>query len=307
MTVTTQRLKKIKKGFLRHYGSYLFLLPSILGFFIFTLYPVLASLIYSFTDFNGLYYTEVGFQNYVKIFDSSVSGLWSDVGNSLIVTFIYSLLSVPFGMILSFMLSLLVYENIKGIKTIRLLYYLPCLIPGIASSMIFLDMFSVNGVINYFFSLCGLPKSMFFESEDTAMATLIFMGLWSPGGGMIMWLAAFRNVDTALIESAKIDGAGYWRRVASITIPMSMPIIFYNFVTALIASIQVFNTYAMVGTGPNNSLNFICINIYNKAFGSGTAQMGLASAMSWVVFIIIAILTLLSFKVNNILYYDAKD
>ena len=118
-----------------------------------------------------------------------------------------------------------------------------------------------------------------------------------------MWLAAFRNVSPEVLEAARIDGAGYFRRLFKIMIPMCTPIIFYNFVTGLIGTLQFFNSYAMVGTGPNNSLNFIAVNIYTKAFTGSVAQMGLACSMGWLLFIVIAVLTLISFKANKHVYY----
>ena len=288
----------------RDYGCYLFLSPAILGFFIFTVYPIFASLCYSFTDFNGMFITKIGIFNFANIFDASPSGLWNDVGHSFIVTFINTLVSVPLGQGLSFFVSLLLLKEMKGVKTFRLLYYLPTIIPGIAGAMIWMDMFSYdNGIINEWITAIGLPRNTFFEGEKSAMYTLWITGLWGIGGNSIMWLAAFNNVSPEILEASKLDGAGYFRRLFLIMVPMCTPIIFYNLITGMIGTLQYFNSYAMVGTGPDNSLNFIAVNLYTKAFTGSVAQMGLACAMGWLLFIVIALLTMLAFRANKHVYY----
>lgn len=305
------RLFSVKKlGFLkwikRDYGCYLFLLPVIVGFFVFTAYPVVSSLLYSFTDFNGIFFSHVGFFNYVNMFDPSIYGLFKEVFGSFGITFLWAAISIPMGMILSFMVALLVNREVKGVGVIRLLYFMPTIIPGIAMSFIWADVFREAGIANQFLSGLGLPTSQFLESEDTALGTLVLTGVWGIGGNIIMWLAALRNVGPELHEAASLDGAGYFKKLFKITIPMCTPIIFYNLINMLIAAMQAFDVYAMVGRGPNDCLYFISIRIYETAFG-GSNQYGLASAMGWMMFAVIAILTLLAFKTNKWVNYAEGD
>lgn len=302
-TSVEKKNNKIVLWFKKNYISYIFLMPAILGFFIFTIYPVSASFFYSFTDYNGMFATKFGLFNFADIFDSSISGRWAEISKSFGITFLWSVVSVPFGMILSFSLSLFVFKEVKGIKIIRLLYYLPCIIPGIAISLLWADMFSENGLINTWLVSIGLHANTFFDGENTAFLTLLLTQVWLIGGGMIMWLAALNNIPNTLFESAKIDGAGYFRTLFKITIPMCTPIIFFNLVNAIIVSLQIFDSYAMVGVGPKESLKFINIYIYTIAFvGSGT-QKGFACAVAWLLFLVIAIITVFTFKTNKWVYY----
>lgn len=292
----------VGKWLKRDYGSYLFLLPVIIGFFVFTAYPVISSLFYSFTDYNGIFFTQVGAFNFAKMFDTSIYGLFKDVFGSFGITFLWAIISIPMGMVLSFMVALLVNREVKGVGVFRLLYYMPTIIPGIAMSFIWADVFRSAGIANQFLIAFGLPTSMFLESEKTALATLILTGVWGIGGNIIMWLAALRNVGPELYEAASLDGAGYFTKLFRITIPMCTPMIFYNLINMMIAALQAFDVYAMVGRGPNDCLYFISIRIYETAFG-GSYQYGLASAMGWLLFVVIALLTGIAFKTNKWVNY----
>lgn len=302
--------KKKKNRFLtwikKDYGCYLFIMPAILGFFIFTAYPVFTSFFYSLTDYNSIFYTKIGLENYIKMFDRGVSGMFYDVFGSFGITFLWALISIPLGLILSFALSLLVVKEIKGIGVFRLLYYMPTIIPGIAISFIWADTFRADGIANQFLLRMGLPTSTWLEGESTALWTLIFTGVWGIGGNMIMWLAALRNVPPELYEAASLDGSGYFSNLFRITIPLCTPIIFFNLINAMIGALQAFDVYAMVGHGPNDSLYFISIRIYETAFG-GSNLYGLACAMGWLLFVVIAILTLLAFKTNNWVNYGEES
>ena len=177
----SNRPNKLLKWIKKDYGCYLFLLPAILGFFIFTAYPVIASLIYSFTDYNGLFYTKLGLENYQTMFDFSFSGLGKDVFKSFGVTFEWALISIPLGLVLSFMLALLASKEVKGVGVYRLLFYMPTIIPSIAISFIWADTFSSDGLANQLLLSLGLPPSMWLEWESTALWTLILTGVWGIG------------------------------------------------------------------------------------------------------------------------------
>ena len=204
-------------------------------------------------------------------------------------------------------------SEIPGIRVIRVLCYLPCIIPGIAAGFIWTDAFaanvsdlSMNGLINTWIMNLGGKPLPFFSQGESSLPTLLFTGLWGLGGGMIMWLAAFGNISPDLYEAAKIDGAGYFSSLFHITLPMSTPILFYNAVTSMIGGLQIFGTYANYGAGVDDSLNFIVVRIYRIAFDSVSepgGTQGLACAMSWILFLIIGLLTLLMFKLGGWVQY----
>lgn len=298
--------RKVRRWIKKDYGCYLFLLPVIFGFFVFTAYPVLSSLLYSFTNYNGVFFSKFGAFNFAQLFDPSEFGLFKDVAFSFGITFLWALISIPLGMVLSFLVALLVNKEVKGVGVFRLLYYMPTIIPGIAISFIWADVFREAGIANQFLAVLGLPSSQWLEGENTALGTLVLTGVWGIGGNVIMWLAALRNIGPELYEAASLDGAGYFTKLFRITIPMCTPMIFYNLINAFIAAMQAFDVYAMVGRGPNDCLYFISIRIYETAFG-GSNQYGLACAMGWLMFVVIAILTLILFKTNKWVNYGEGE
>ena len=297
---------KLKKWWKKNYGCYMFLIPAFIGFFVFSVYPLLYSLFLSFTDYNGSRFTQIGFFNYKQIFSDDLVNGWARISNSFLVTFKFTLISVPLGMVLSFALALLLNTKIKGMKVFRIIFYLPCLIPGIAMAIVYADMFKYpNGIINQILTNLGLPQMTFFTKKETVMPTYLFAGLFGLGGNMIMWLAALGNVPQQLLEAAKIDGAGPLRSLFKVTIPMCTPIIFYNLVTSVISMLQIFDSYASIGVGPEESMYFIVILVYNIGFNQ--YQMGFACAIAWLLFVVIAVLTLLMFKNQNWVHYGDEE
>ncbi|HIY96082.1 MAG TPA: sugar ABC transporter permease [Candidatus Borkfalkia excrementigallinarum] len=307
--------KRMLRSLKKNLVSYSFLLPFIIGTLVFTLYPIAMSFLYALSNFNGTRITQIGFFNFEDIFDFSEFGWGRRVFGSLGVTFGYVFGNMAVSLVLSYVLALFLYSNIPGIRAIRVLCYLPCLIPGIAAGFIWTDAFSanladpsMNGLFNTWLMKLGLEPLTFFTDASSSLATLIFTGLWGIGGGMIMWLAAFGNISPELYEAAKMDGAGYFRRLFFITVPMSTPILFYNVVTSMIGGLQVFGTYANYSVGVDDSLHFIAIRIYITAFqDTFPGNYGLACAMAWILFIIIAALTLVMFKTGGWIQYGEGD
>jgi len=252
-------MQKIREG----YSNWLFLLPAIIGLGVFTLYPILMSLVYSFSNFNGFVITRINVYNYVEIFDFTEFGFGKEVWASFKVTAIYAVLGIPLSMVFSFILALALHKNIPGIKALRLLFYLPVLIPSIVSGQIWIDLlgFPPNGLINQTLMNMGIRPGYFFSHQSSSLASLLTISQWGIGGGMIVWLAALSGIQPSLYEAADIDGAGYFTKLMKITIPMCTPMIFYNLVSAIIGSLQVFDTYSYLGTGVDNELNFIAIRI----------------------------------------------
>lgn len=302
--VSSKRLKFNK--FLKTYGGcYLFLIPAFIGFFVFTVYPVVYSLFLSFTDFNGVYMTKIGFFNYAQLFSNSIRNGWYDFSRSYLVTFKYVLINLPLANVLNFSVALLLYSKVKGQKFFRTVFYLPALIPGVAMALFSASLFSGNGIVNMLLESLGLPKSTFFGDADTAMFTYIISGWFGVGGSSIMWLAAFNNVPPNLIEAARLDGAGSAKILFRIIIPMCSPIIFYSLVNGLIGFLQIFDSYAAVGTGPENSMRFVCVFIYGVSFLE--YEMGLGCAIAWTLFVIVAILTAIIFKFQGTWVYYGED
>ena len=296
-------LKDIRKG----YSNWLFMSPFIIGFSVFVVYPILMSLFYSFTDYNGIVIHKIGFFNYADIFDFGKFGLGREVFKSFALTGIYAVISIPVNIVLSYSLALVLHKAIPGIKVLRLLCYLPVLIPGIVAGQIWIDMLLYpTGLINQWLSVLGLPMNTFFSAEKTQLATLLVTSQWGIGGGMIVWLAALSNIPPTLYEAAEIDGAKYFRKLFSITIPMSSPIIFYNLICSLIACLQIFDSYAYLGRGENDATYFISIRVYVTAFVGDAHEYGLACSMAWILFVIIAALTGVMFKTSKWVFYGEK-
>ena len=163
-----------------------------------------------------------------------------------------------------------------------------------------------EGLINQWLAQLGFSKHTFFSAESTQLMTLLVVSQWGIGGGMIVWLAALENVPKTLYEAAEIDGARFFTKLFRITLPMSSPIIFYNLICSLIACLQTFDSYAYLGVGENNATNFISIRIYVTAFAGDVHNYGLACAMAWILFLVIAVLTGVMFRTSKWVFYGDK-
>lgn len=296
-------MDKIKKWIRENYKGYLFISPLILGLAIFTFYPVVSSLVYSFHDMDLVRPMQnFGLQNFKALFDgSNASQLFL---KSLSNTAIYTVVQVPLSMILSYLLALLLSKASRGIYVFRILYYLPVLIPGVVVGLIWQDILNtqygiLNTVLRELFS-----TSFDFLTSEHILWTFIGIQMFSIGGGMIIWIAAFKSIPGEVYEAARIDGARTLHTFFYVTLPLSTPYIFYNLVMGLIGSLQVFgNAYVLTGGtgGDGNALLFYVMNIYNVAFSS--LNFGLASALSWILFLIIGVLTLIVFRTSKWVYY----
>ncbi len=267
------------------------------------MFPMISSLIYSFTRT----YTTVqgigewvGFENYAAIFGA----YWPEIGKSLGITFLFTVISLPLTLVLSFGLALLLSKDVKGIKGFRVVYYLPVMIPTVVSGILWSmlangsDMSAFNMILN----ACGIPSFTFYDSGDTAMFTFIVMGLFTIGSSMILWIAQIKSIPTSLYEVADLEGANALVKLVKITIPMCTPIIFYNLIMGLINSLQVFSNVITLNIEPSGkeALDFIVVQIYD--FYNST-DLSMACALSWILFLIIAILSGLTFKFNKWVYY----
>lgn len=312
-SITAKRIKvkdpnikfKRKKELKKFITGALFASPVIIGVLVFTFYPAVQSLYYSFTDYDMFNIENpIGLKNYKMIFTLDPD-TWQVIRNTLI----YTAVSIPLNLALGFFLAQAANFRIKGITVYRTLFYLPVIIPSVASGLLFVDMFQVgpSGILNNILKTMGLPTMTWFSNKKTALASFIFMNVWNVGGGMIIWLSCFKQIPAALYEAAELDGANAWHKLINVTIPMSTPIIFYNLITGIIGSLQVSSSLIIGGAdgrGPDNSLYFIAVKIYNEF---RAMNMGYACAFAWVLFLFIALLTALVFKKSKWVFYGGEE
>ena len=284
-----------------NYVGWLFNLPLILGLIIFTFIPMGLSLWYSFNDIDASFtFTFVGFDNYARIFkDSQMSKVVTN-------TLIYSAISIPVNLILSYFLALLVNQKFKFTGAFRILYYLPVVIPAVVNCLLWKDLTDPTlGVFNQLLTKMGLSPFPFFSNATTAMFSLIFMNSWGIGGGMVLWLSAFKNIPNSLYEAAKVEGANAFQRFAHITVPLSTPIIFYNVVMSIIGTLQYNGTLTFAardGRGVDDSLYMYGVKVYLEAFKKG--NIGYGAALSWLLFLVVAVLTFIMFVSSKWVYYQ---
>jgi len=287
--------------------AYILISPWIIGFLWFTLGPMLTSLGLSFTE-TDLFTSEfVGFANYERLLstDVTLSLFWKALYN----TAYYVFLSIPLTMLVGFVIALLLNQNIRGQSAYRILYYLPSVIPGIASALLWLWLFNPEfGIINWLLSLVGIAGPRWLYDPKTAKLALVIMSLWGAGGNMLVFLAGLQGIPTQLYEAATIDGANAWRRFVHITLPMISPTLFFVLVTNIIQYFQIFTTVYVVSDGqggPANSTMMYVLWLYLLAFRQ--FRMGFASALAWVFFIVIMLFTVLIFRSSSAwVYYETE-
>ena len=267
-----------------------FISPWIFGFLVFTLYPVAASLYYSFCDYDVLTRPVwVGMLNYRDMAVDSV--FWKSLRN----TFYYTAFSLPIGLIVSLLTAVLLNRAVKGRSVFRTVFFVPSLVPVVAGCMIWLWILNGKlGLLNAALSSVGLQGPQWLSDELWTKPAIILMSLWGCGNTVVIYLAALQDVPRSLYESAEIDGAGFWMKFRHITIPLISPVIYFNLIMGIIGSLQVFaQAFVMLGGGgPNRSVLFYAVYLFENAFKY--RQMGYASAMAWVLFIVILGLTWLA-------------
>ncbi|MBS4200468.1 sugar ABC transporter permease [Bacillus sp. FJAT-49732] len=249
------------------------------------------SLFYSFTDYDIIQKpTWVGFKNFTELMHDEL--FWKSLYN----TFYYTLFSCPLGVVVGVGIALLLNLKVKGMAIYRTIFYLPSIVPFVASSILWLWLLDPQfGVINALLENLGIPGPGWLVDPQWSKPALILMGLWGVGGPMIIYLAALQDIPNDLYESADIDGATWWQKILFITIPMLTPVILFNLIMGLIGSFQYFTqAYIMTRGGPNDSTLFYALYLYNNAFSY--FHMGYASAMAWILFAIVMSVTLLIFK-----------
>ncbi|OIV36337.1 ABC transporter permease [Mangrovactinospora gilvigrisea] len=279
-------------------------LPVVVGFVLFTVGPMIASFVISLTDWTiGGKVRWVGFGNYRAMFGSD--DLFS---KSLGVTLYYTLLAVPLGLAIAFGASLLLNRDVRGRGLFRVLFYLPVLVPSVASAVLWTWVYNPDfGLLNQLLRAAHLPTSQWIYSDTMAIPSLAIMSAWGFGNATVIFLAGLQGVPRHLYEAIDVDGGGAWAKFRYITVPMMTPTIFYNLVMGLIATFQVFNeAYLMTSGGPDNATLFYNYYLWRTAFSDG--RLGYASALAWVLFLIVVVATALVFRsARRWVYYETGD
>jgi len=279
------------------------LLPWIVGFLAFTAGPLIYSGYISLTDYPILQEPEwVGLENFQSMFSDDL--FWK----SLRVTALYTLVAVPGGVIIGYSIALLLNQQIFGLSFWRTAYYVPAVVPAVATAYLWAWMFNPDfGIINGFLLRLGVEPPKWFGSEEWVLPAFIIMSLWGAGGGLVLYLAALQGVPTSLYDAAKVDGANAWHRLRHVTLPMTSPVILFTFLTGLIGSFQVFTAgFLITNGGPNNASLFYVLYLYRV--GWRYFKMGYASALGWVLFAIIMVLTLITLRASGrLVYYENSE
>lgn len=284
----------------------LFILPWILSLLLFTTYPVLGTVYLSFTEYNILESpTWIGLDNYRTMFSDDPS-FWPAVKNSAY----YALLAVPIRLVLALALAMVLNLGVRAIGLYRVIFYLPTLVPPIASSVVFILMFQPDyGPIDAFLSVFGIPTIDWMRDPAWSKPALIIISLWGLGVETLVFLAGLKEIPQDLLDAAAIDGAGPWSRFRNVTIPLLSPVILFNLVIGVIYSFQVFAPALVIGgtTGePLGSTLMYMVHVYNSAFRY--FSMGYASALTVVLFLAVVTLTLLIFRSARFwVYYEGGD
>ena len=293
-------LSKLEQG----YMGFILILPWLIGFCIFKLYPFVSSLVYSFTDydlFKGVQ-NVVGFQNYIDAFTKPKNV------KALQVTFTYAFMTVPLKLIFALFIAYILNFKIKGVGLFRTAYYVPSILGGsVAIAVLWKALFKNDGVINTILAMLGFESINFLADKNWALFIICLLRVWQFGSAMVLFLAALKGVPEDLYEAASIDGATKGRQFLSITIPLISPVIFYNLVTQLVQAFQEFNgPYIITNGGPHNATTLISVIVYNTAFKD--YKVGMSSAMAWVMFVIVMVLTVIAFvSQKKWVYYSDDD
>jgi len=268
--------------------AYLFISPWIFGFVVFTAGAMIASFSISLLDTDLLSTsTFVGFKNYATAFQAPL--FWQAIR----ATFFYTALVVPLGTLVALAVAMLLNQRLRPLGLWRTVYYLPAVVSGVAVALLWGWVLNPQyGLVNLGLGRLGIPGPRWFASEEWAVPGIVLIGLWGAGTSMLLYLAGLQSIPTELQEAARIDGAGSWSVFRNVTLPLLTPTIFFNVITGVIASFQVFTTaYILTQGGPNNATLFMVLYLYRQAFQ--LFHFGYASALAWILFVIIMFFTLI--------------
>ncbi|MCL4541422.1 MAG: sugar ABC transporter permease [Chloroflexi bacterium] len=279
----------------------LFVSPWLLGFILWTAYPIIASLYYSFTEYDVLNSPRfIGFANYINLF--TTDNLFKLVlGN----TVYFVIVGTPAVLATAFLLANLLNRKMRFRSVFRTAFFVPSIVPAVAAAMVWLWMYNPNyGLIDNIVSPLGVPAIPWLSSTRLAKISLILINMWACGSSMLIFLGALQDVPRSLYDAAFVDGANRWQRFWNITIPMTSPAILFVAVTSMIGTFQYFTMpWLLTQGGPDNATNLYSVYLYQNAFQF--FKMGYASAMAWILFVIIVIFTILIFRLGGRRVYYA--
>jgi len=275
-------------------GGWVCALPWIVGFIVFTGGPILFSIIISFCEYDILNPARfTGLLNYRLMFTQDPL-FWKSMWNT-----VFMVIGIPLGMALSLGIAILLNLKVRGVAVWRTFFYLPSIVPAVASSILWIWIFNPSGgLLNNVLLTFGIHGPNWLQSEDTSKWSLIIMGLWGAGGGMIIWLAGLKNISESYYEAAGLDGANTWQKFVHVTLPLMTPYIFFNLIMGLIGTFQIFTqAFIMTQGGPVNSTLFYAYHLFNNAFRY--LHMGYAASMAWVLFLIVFALTIVQMRLSQ--------
>jgi multiple sugar transport system permease protein len=288
----------------RNLAGYAFIAPWLVGFIGLTLLPMGASLYLAFTDYDILTAPRwVGLENFHRMFTQDRRYL-----QAVSVTLFYVALAVPLRLVFALALAMLLNTDRRGVGVYRAACYAPSIVAGsVAVALMWRQVFGSQGVVNALLALAGVPGVSWLGSPDVAIWTLITLAVWQFGSPMLIFLAGLRQIPMELHEAAAIDGAGAWARFFRITLPLLSPVTFFNLVMQTITGFMVFTqAFIVTGGGPMDTTLFYALYLYRRAFES--FQMGYASAMAWVLLVVVALCTAILFKTSGRwVFYEAKE
>jgi len=286
-------------------AGYLFVLPWIIGFLIFTLGPIIASLVFSFTDYDMMLPPSwIALDNFREL-----------LGDPLFYTSLYNTvyivaLAVPLGMVVSFAIALLLNQKVRFLAVYRTAYFIPSIVPAVASAALWLYLLQPQwGLVNGFLESLGITGPGWLSSELWSKPAIIMMMVWGAGNTVIIYLAGLQDIPQSLYEAAAIDGANEWNKFWRLTLPLMTPSLFFTLVLGIIGTFQIFAQIFVLTDGmggPQNSTLVYMIYLYRNGFNF--FRMGYASAMAWVLFVLILLLTWLQFKgAQRWVYYESES
>ncbi|MBX2999363.1 MAG: sugar ABC transporter permease [Caldilineaceae bacterium] len=282
----------------------LFVSPWILGFLLWTFYPLGSSFYYSLTRYDLLREPIfIGLENYSEIFTRDPL-----FGKVTYNTLYYVGLSAPLGVAAAFLMASLLNTEIKGRSIFRAIFFFPAIIPAFVTAVVWQFLVNVQyGAINGTLQGLGLPVIPFIANPDYAKPTLILIHIWAQGNAIVIFLATLQEVPRSLYEAATVDGANAWHKFWNVTIPMTTPVILFNLVIGLIYGFQNFTLpWLLTAGGPNNATELYTIFLYRNAFQY--LRMGKASALAWILFVVIVVFTILLFRSSNRwVYYGGES
>nr|WP_245308215.1 sugar ABC transporter permease [Halalkalibacter urbisdiaboli] len=294
-----QRKKALKESL----TGYAIISPWLIGFLVLIVGPMIASLYLSFTDYDMLSAAGwVGFENYTKILTSDPRFI-----QSVKVTLVFVFISTPLKLIFALLLAMLFNTGRKGTGLFTTIYYIPSIIGGsVAIAVVWRQMFGRNGAVNGLMEAIGLPTMNWIGNPDTALSVLILLIIWQFGSPMIIFLAGLRQIPTELYEAASVDGANRFTQFLKITLPMLTPVIFFNLVMQTIGGFMTFTqAYLITGGGPLDATLFYAVYLYEVAFTY--LRMGYASAMAWIILVLIGVITFILFKTSKYwVHYESE-